>query len=210
MFALSVCKKSVVLGLCLLFVGFSAASAGAQSSDRPLEVGGSVSVLRLSEFDTTDIGVGVDASWHLMPRLAIDGTLAWYPGSGDGPDNIEDQQRVLGLIGARSGVTRGGVDFYGRARVGFLRFAEQGAVPCIKIFPAPISCQVASGYTAFAFDLGGGAIVPVDAAGRWRVRFDIGDLFVRYGMEGLREDLERTDGFTSHNLLLNVGLIWRF
>jgi hypothetical protein len=190
-------------------LGMAVSPAHAQSPAGQFEIGPNLSVLRVSELDTTDVGVGVDAAWHLTPRLAIDGTLSWFPGSGDEP-SLKDQRRVLGLIGVRSGVTRGGIDFYGRGRVGFLNFAESGPFPCVLIFPAPLTCQLAQGYTAFAVDFGGGATIPVDADGRWKVRVDVGDLLVRYDMEAMRKNNERTDGFLSHNLLFTAGLVFKF
>lgn len=185
------------------------AQAQAQTTTGSFEIGPNVSILRLSELDTTDIGIGVDASWHLLPHLTIDGTLSFFPGSGDEPD-LKDQRRTLGLIGVRSGVTRGGIDFYGRGRVGFLNFAEAAGFPCIAIFPSPLSCQLAAGYTALAVDFGGGAIMPVSASGKWRVRVDVGDLVVRYDQLALRKPGEVTDGFYGHNLLLTAGLVWKF
>ncbi len=197
----------------LLLSGFTslvaAPPAQAQTATGSVEVGPNISILRLSELDTTDIGVGVDASWHILPRLAIDGTLAWFPGGGD-DRALSDQRRILGLIGARSGITRGRVDFYGRGRVGFLNFADVGPVPCILIFPAPLSCQLANGYTAFAIDFGGGAVIPIDSEGKWRVRVDVGDLVVRYDQHARRLNNDVTEGFYGHNLLFTAGLVWRF
>jgi len=183
--------------------------ARAQAPAGSVEIGPNVSILRLSELDTTDVGVGVDASWHLMPRLTIDGTLSWFPGGGD-DRALTDQRRILGLVGARSGITRGRVDFYGRGRVGFLNFADVGPVPCILIFPAPLSCQLADGYTAFTIDFGGGAIVPIDSEGRWRIRVDVGDLVVRYDQHARKNNGDVTEGFWGHNLLFTAGLVWRF
>lgn len=198
--------------LLLLWLTFTltAAPAQAQTAAGSFEIGPNLSILRLSELDTTDVGVGVDASWHLLPRLTIDGTLAWFPGGGD-DRALSDQRRLLGLIGVRSGITRGGVDFYGRGRVGFLNFADVGPIPCIQIFPPPLTCQLANGYTAFAIDFGGGAIVPIDSAGKWRVRVDVGDLVVRYDQHAFRPNGEITEnGFYGHNLLFSAGLAWRF
>jgi hypothetical protein len=187
----------------------TAAPVQAQTDAGPFEVGPHVSILRLSELDTTDVGVGIDASWHVLPRITIDGTLSFFPGSGDEPA-LTDQRRLLGLVGVRSGVTRGRVDFYGRGRLGFLNFADVGPVPCIRIFPAPLTCQLADGYTAFAIDFGGGAIVPIDSEGKWRVRLDVGDLVLRYDQEAHRPNGEITEGFYGHNLLFTAGLVWRF
>jgi hypothetical protein len=190
-------------------VALGASRADAQPAAGSVDIGPNLSVLRLSELDTTDVGIGVDASWHLMPRITIDGSLALFPGSGD-DTSLSDQRRVLGLVGVRSGITRGRVDIYGRGRVGFLNFGEAGPFACSLIYPAPLSCQLAAGYTAFAVDLGGGAIVPVDSEGKWRVRVDVGDLIVRYGLDAIRSNGRVTDGFLSHNLLFSAGLVFKF
>ena len=94
--------------------------------------------------------------------------------------------------------------------MGFLRFAEQDDVFCILIFPATLGCRLASGYAAFAFDVGAGAIARLDSAGRWQARIDVGDLLVRYNFAARRPNGEMTEGFVSHNLLTSFGLVWRF
>jgi len=201
------------LGRAVLFFPFTlllaAAPVQAQTSEGAFEVGPHLSVLRLSELDTTDIGVGVDASWRLLPMVTLDGTLSFFPGGGDEP-SLEDQRRTLGLFGVRSGITRGDTDFYVRGRLGFLNFADVGPFPCIRIFPEPLTCQLATGYTAFAVDFGGGASVPLDTDGTLRLRVDLGDVAVRYDQEATRSDGEITEGFWGHNLLFTVGVVWRF
>jgi hypothetical protein len=85
-----------------------------------LELGGHVAVVRLSEFDVTDTGVGMASAWRVTPIVAIDGALSWFPAGNNGSANarIERQERVLGLIGARSVIRRGNVELFGRARAG--------------------------------------------------------------------------------------------
>jgi hypothetical protein len=207
----SVCGLSRVLIVCAAVMMFAEPRAAAQTPERGVEVGGQLSVLRISEFEITDVGPALDAAWHLTPHIAIDGTLAWFPGEREFEiDSIASQHRVLGLVGARSGITRGRVDIYGRGRLGFLRFGEQDSQICTLIFPATLGCRLASGYTAFAFDLGGGVSTGLTNDGRLRLRVDVGDLLVRYNLEALRPNGETTDGFVGHNLLMNVGVDWRF
>ena len=49
-----------------------------------------------------------------------------------------------------------------------------------------------------------------DNDGRLRLRFDIGDLLVRYNLAALRPNGESTDGFVGHNFLTSIGVDWRF
>jgi hypothetical protein len=176
-----------------------------------VETGGHVGILRLSEFETTDIGVGAHVIWPLMSTVAIDGTFTWFPGTGDFAANaLESQQRTLGLVGLRARVNNGNVEFFARGRAGLLRFAELGPVVCIAIFPTPLVCRLATGYTAFAGDFGAGASIGLGSSGRLRVDIEAGDLLVRYGLEALRPRGEITDGFVGHNPLVSIGLGWRF
>jgi len=189
----------------------AAAPAFAQDAGRG-EIGAQVSTLSISEFDTTAVGAGVQAGWRLTPGLTIEGALNIYPG-GDGTP-IEDQRKLLGVVGVRTGVSFGGLELVARARPGFLNFAEQANVPCILIFPTPLSCRVASGYTAFVTELGGGVRVPL-GSNRLQLTVDVSDLLVRYSsdeeflrMNGDARDI--TDSVLSHNLLFNAGVNWRF
>jgi hypothetical protein len=189
------------------------APAAAQGADRSVEVGGHVSVLRLSGFDTTDAGVGLHATWSIVRGLAGDAAVTWFP-AGDEFDaaSFSAQSRMLGLAGLRMGKDLGRVTLYGRGRLGFLRFAEQENVICIAIFPIPLSCRLATGHTAFAGDLGGGASLGLDSRDRLQLRLEASDLIVRYDVDAQvrRPNGEMSDGFVSHNLLLQVSLGWRF
>ena len=207
----SVAQRFVTAGRTVL-IALLAATAGssqAMAQTQGAEVGGHVDVLRLSELSTTDAGVGPDVVWRFSPLIAIDGSLTWYP-SASTAGSSQHQQRTLGLAGVRAGVTAGTVDLFARARGGFLRFGSQPATVCILIFPPPLSCQLAAGYTAFAGDVGGGASVALIPSGRLRASVGAGDLMVRYGFQALRPNGATTDSFISHNLLLTIGAAWQF
>ena len=200
-----------VLMLGLLVWGGAAVRPVLAQDDPALELGAQVATLRLSEFDTTDVGIGVNAAWRLTPLFAVDGALNWFPGGDDDTQRVEGQQRVLGLAGVRAGVQSGPLELFGRVRPGFLHFASEDNVPCILIFPRPLECQVLAGNTAFVTEIGAGVHLDVGAARRLFVSFDIGDLLVRYGSQSLRPDGEVSeDGFVSHNLTANVGVGWKF
>ena len=200
-----------VTPLIALWIVLAIDCPSASAQVRGAEIGGQVDVLRLSEFDLTDVGVGVHFMWPLTPVLAIDGAFTWFPGAGDGEaEPLKRQQRALGLAGVRrTVVTFGDVEFFARARAGFLRFREREPAVCIAILPAPLGCQLAGGYTAFAADLGGGVEVGASQTGRLVVRIEAGDLLVRYGLKASRPKAELTDGFIGHNPLVTVGLTWR-
>jgi hypothetical protein len=207
----SVTQRLVTVGR-IVFAALLAVTAGssqAMAQTHGAEVGGHVDVLRLSELSTTDAGIGPDVAWRVSPSLAIDGSLTWYP-SASTAGSSQQQQRTLGLAGVRAGVTAGSVDLFARARGGFLRFGSQPATACILIFPPPLSCQLAGGYTAFAADIGGVASVAVIPSGRLRASVGAGDLMVRYGFQALRPNGATTDGFVSHNLLVTIGAAWQF
>jgi hypothetical protein len=188
-----------------------ALSTALEAQTPSVDVGGHVSVLRLGESDTTSVGVGGDVSWRVTPVIAVDGAVTWFPAGGDLMKGaFESQDRVLGLTGVKAIATRGGAEFFARGRVGFLRFREGPPLVCILIFPPPLGCQLAGGYTAFASELGGGASIGVGASDRLRVEIEAGDLLVRYGLEALRTGNQKTDGFVSHNPLLTLGFAWRF
>jgi hypothetical protein len=181
-------------------------------TDAGIEAGGHVAVLRLSEFDTTDAGIGVHATWRATPIVSLDGALTWFPGGDTASlvNRVARQERTLGLMGARSGIRRGPFELFGRARIGFLRFGHIDQAVCVAVttVPLPLECHIATGYTAFATDLGGG--IALDVADRLQLRTDIGDLMVRYGIKAHRSNGEPTDGFTSHNMQFSSGLVWRF
>lgn len=200
-----------VVAACFVAWGLVGVTTASAQQERTVDVGVQVNALRLSEFDTGDAGVGIESAWRVTPLLAIEGALSWFPGGGDDETSrVENQGRVLGLVGVRSGIQRGPVELFARARPGFLRFADKGPVPCIAIFPPPLECQVLGGYTAFVTELGAGARFGFGAESRAYVSFDVGDLLVRYDKQAIRPDGSVTDGFVSHNLLASVGVGWKF
>jgi hypothetical protein len=199
--------RTVLIALMAVMAGSSQAMAQTHGA----EVGGHVGVLRLSELDTTDVGVGADAVWHVAPALGIDGAFTWFPGSDPSTGGSgRRQQRTLGLAGLRTGISAGSVDLFARGRAGFLRFGSEPATACILIFPTPLVCQLAGGYTAFAAEVGGGVSVGLIPSGRLRASLEAGDLMVRYGFTSFRPNGTTTDGFISHNLLVTIGAVWQF
>lgn len=196
--------------LCVCAYALFGARPAAAQGERAVDVGLQLQLLRLSAFDATDAGIGVEGAWRVAPRLTLEGALAAYPGSDEARPRVAGQSRVLGLIGIRSGIRNGPVELFGRVRPGFLRFVNNGPAACILIFPAPLECQLLGGRTTLATELGGGARLALGTDGRTYLSFDLGDLLVRYTRQAIKPDGEITDGFVSHNLLASVGVGWRF
>jgi hypothetical protein len=195
-----------------------ACPASALAQDGRLTVSGFAAVLNLTELDTTDPGIGGGVSWRIGPVLAVDGMGAWFSG-GDGPGSDSPTSvgeplgdRVLIVAGIRAGRSLGRAEVFATARPGFLRFVESGESLCITllIYPSPLTCQLAAGYTAFAFDAGAGANIALDEARRIRLEVEVSDLMVRYGLDAYRTGGDVTDGFTGHNLFFTAGVGWRF
>lgn len=197
--------------LVAMLIGLAATPAFAQTPGNDVELGGQMTVIQLSEFDVTDTGVGITAAWRATPIFLVDGAFTWFPGNdGSSSTHIARQQRSLGLVGVRSGIRRGRIELFGRARAGFLRFSPLEGAVCVAvtIVPLPLECQIATGYTSFATELGGG--IGVAAADRVQVRVEAGNVMVRYAQEAHRSNGELSDGFTSQNIQVSSAVVWRF
>src|SRR5687768_8518416 len=109
-----------VASVIVVWIGVTFGPSPAAAQSVGVEIGGHVGILRLSELDTTDVGVGVHAIAPLSSRIAIDGALTWFPGSSD--SGLNRQGRTLGLAGVRAMLGRGNVDLFARGRAGYLRF----------------------------------------------------------------------------------------
>jgi hypothetical protein len=155
----------------------------------------------------------VNAKWNIVPGVAIDGIVSYFPDSWwtNSSSSLITQNLLLALGGVKPGYTMGRYEFFGRARAGVLDFMKQNdPFACAAIFPAPLQCQLTAGYAAFAMDFGGGADIGLGEDGRLRVHADVGDLIVRYGQDSTRPNGTTTTGFYGHNLLFTASLGWRF
>jgi hypothetical protein len=189
--------------------------AAAQPSSLPFEITGEAPVLNLSELQITNRGVGGILDWNVTHHWAIESSLDWFPGGwNSGPGSLEGQGRLAGLLGVKGGQPIGRVTIFGRAHAGFLSFSTIEPVlpsPCSStlVFPPLLECRLASGYTALTLNFGGGGSVALDQNGRVRLRVNVSDLIVRYGFVSERAE-GQAPAFYSNNLLLSVGLGWRF
>jgi hypothetical protein len=191
-----------------VMTSLAATVARAQSSR--LEASGLLAVSHLTELDTTDVGFGGRLGFAATPLFSFEGELSFFPS--DIPDRIAvTSSRLEGLFGVKVGPRFDRFSVFAKARPGFLRFAEAPEpIPCIEIFPPPLSCVLAGGETVFALDLGGGLeLYPTE---RSLLRFDLSDLMLKYPGPVFNRDREAfTDGgFWGHNLRFTIGGGYRF
>ena len=180
-------------------------SAVAQSTPGLLELGIQVSTAVSSEFDETDVGVGGRIAWHPVQILGIEAEINAYP-----KDLAFSRSRVEGLFGVTVGPRFDRIRPFAKLRSGFLRIGEAPRpFACILIFPPPLSCELASGRTLPAFDIGGG--VEWSSTQRTFVRIEAGDRLVKYpGPVFDRNRMIQDDSFVGHDFRFAVGAGVRF
>jgi hypothetical protein len=179
--------------------------AWALAQDR-FDAGAHVAVAHSSEFDATDTGVGGWFSWHPTGLVGADAEMTFYPSSFPN-ENGFSSSRIEGLFGVTVGPRLPGVRPFARLRPGFLAFRGEPIV-CILIFPPPLSCELASGRTLFAMDVGGG--VELFPTSRAVIRVDVGDRILKYPGPSFRNGRVSQESFYSHDFRLSAGAGVRF
>ena len=182
----------------------------AQQPGHRFEAGVQLALANPGEFDEVDSGVGGRVAWTPRGMVGFEAEVTVFPRAySDG--RAFSRRRVEGLFGLTVGPTLGRVRPFGRVRTGFLRFGEAPGrgFPCIRIYPEPLACALASGDTVTAVDLGGG--LEVNASPRFFLRADVGDRVVRYSGPVMgRDRIPHEKAFFSHDLRLAVGAGVRF
>jgi hypothetical protein len=184
------------------------APAMAQATSERFELGVQVVSAISSQFDATDVGLGGRLAWRPVEPVGIEAEINLYPG--DFPDQRPfSRNRVEGLFGVTIGPRFGRLRPFARLRSGFLHVREAPQpYLCILIFPPPLSCELASGRTLVAFDIGGG--VEVFATRRTFVRVDAGDRLLKYPGPVFENNRRRDDAFFSHDVRFAAGAGLRF
>jgi hypothetical protein len=203
-------STSFVLVTILLVCLLPGAGTAAAQAASPFEIGVQLVLADSNALDGSDPGIGVRFGWLASPLFGLEAELNVYPRDvpDDGP--AISRGRVEALFGATLGPRYGAFRPFARLRPGLLRIGEAPEpVPCILIFPPPLSCVLAGGKTLFALDAGGG--IDVSMTNRSFVRIDIGDRIVRYPGPAIDTDgTVRSEDFTGHDLRIAIGGGYRF
>ena len=198
--------RAVLAALVVLW----AAPAAAQPAER-FEAAVHVAASSLPQFEGSDFGVGGRLAWRADDLLTYEAELTVFPGEYPGGDAISfTRRRVEGLFGLTAGVRFGRLRPFAKFRAGFLDVqAAAEPVPCILIFPPPLSCTLAGGRTVPAFDVGGG--VELDLTRRSFIRVEASDRMLKYpgpafDAEGVLQD----ESFYGHSFRFAAGVGVRF
>jgi hypothetical protein len=163
------------------------AQAQSRSETPKVEVGVQYSLLRFTDADVTDSGVGGRVTYNLSDNFGIETEFNFFPQERLNFANFSsiDSQRMQGLFGAKYGIRSQRFGIFGKVRPGFIRFGE-GSSP------------IGTNATEFALDLGG--VFEIYPSRPVALRFDVGNTLIRFGAQR----------FTSNNLQFTSGVAFRF
>jgi hypothetical protein len=201
--------------LLLAFVGGVRAASAQPISDR-FEVAANLNMLRLSDFDSTNAGIGGRISFELTKLVALEGEFTFFPNdrivepesnTSFGPFRIAShRRRADALFGIKVGSRSERFGVFAKARPGLTRLIDRGT-GCEGPGCAVILMLIArnSYRTEFAFDLGGG--VEVYPTAHTVARFEMGDTMIRHRSAAPPCPASQC---TSHNLSSRLGIGYRF
>ena len=201
--------------LIALFV-FSVASGAivsAQSVEPRFEMGAHASLLRLSDFDTTNAGFGGRVLFRLNDWMSVDGEMSFYPHdevvgptfqTSIGPGRVEStRRRTDALVGVNVGTRRDRLGAFVKLRPGVTRLYHTRfncvGEGCALVLIAPNIYR-----SEFALDFGGG--LEFSLSRRTVARLEFGDMVIRHRSFAP----PCPSGCTSHNLSSRAGLGVRF
>src|SRR4051812_39639408 len=104
-----------VLCAAISFVTLSPQPARAQSEVPKLELGAQFSAIRLTDFDTTEPGVGGRVTYNINHHLSVEGEFNFFPRE---QTVLTGGQKIEGLFGAKYGWRSDRVGLFGKLRPG--------------------------------------------------------------------------------------------
>lgn len=186
-----------------------AAGPSSPASAAGFEVAIQGAVTDRREVEATDFGFGLRPSLRLAAWIAIDAEATLAPGELGGSRPFSGSRTEF-LGGLRFGRDLGRSGAYGLLRGGVVQFGEPDApIPCILIFPPPLTCSIAQGDTVPAFEFGAGYQHTITE--RARLFVELRDQMVKYEGPVMDAGFEpRLESFWSHNPRLTFGVGWAF
>jgi len=178
-------------------------SVFAESDPPRVEVGAQYTLLRFSEFDTTDSGVGGRLTFNLTKSFAVEGEINFFPEKRRHfiePFYI-DSQRYHGVFGVKYGLRKDHIGIFAKLRPGFIRFGEGPFDPAIQTLVG-----VPNTFKSTDAVLDWGGVFELYPSRHTMLRFDVGDTIIFFG----NSTVSNSPGFTSHNVQLSTGFGFRF
>jgi hypothetical protein len=204
-----------VIATVMLSVVSGAGVASAQAVEPRFEVGGQASVLRLSDFGTTNAGFGGRLLFLVTDWMWVDGEVTVFPHdevvgptteTSVGPVRVENaRRRTDALVGVKIGARRDRLGTFFKLRPGITRLYNK-RTECVGNGCAVVLMLIAPNRyrTEFALDVGGG--VEFYPSPRTIARVELGDTIIRHRSFAP----PCPSGCTSHNLSSRIGVGVRF
>lgn len=180
----------------------------AQSDNPKAELGVQFSLLNIDRLSgkATEPGIGGRFSYNVTKNIGLEAEVNFFPRQGNGATNQEGGRITQGLFGAKVGKRFEKAGIFGKARPGFVSFGN-----AILNRDSRVTTLQFGRLTHFAFDVGG--VLEIYPSRRAVVRFDVGDIIIRYGQQNFVDALGRSSvnqAFTRHNLQFSAGVGFRF
>lgn len=221
-------KKLLLTTITVFIMACMSEPLWGQDNAPKLELGGQFTLLRLGDFypenelfrsrglptfperRVAEPGVGGRVTYNINDNVAVEAQADFFPRnveSSDGGFNFNGGGKDLFVFGAKLGVRKKRIGFFGKVRPGVARFAGYPRVRVFEQFPSGGIITIQGNVQAnfFAADVGG--VVELYPSRRTMVRFDLGDTIIRYGEQNPREF---NPAFTRHNLQFSAGFAIRF
>lgn len=152
-----------------------------------LEVGGQLNVLRLSESEDSNVGVGGRVTYDLQRWLSVEGEYQFLPSDELDDSRVQADGSVLGvsytrrrstaLFGVKAGYRGDRIGVFAKVRPGVTVLSDRG-VECRGEVCALVLLAVPEYRPEFVVDVGG--IFEVYPSARWVARVDVGSLVIRH------------------------------
>ncbi len=191
-----------------VFVALLSASVTTQAQRLPRwEIGGHYSMLNIRTnrvgcggCRATDLGFGAHFGYNISSWVGLDSEIDFFPDPAQGATNLDGGRITQGLFGVKAGVRTQRWGFFAKVRPGFVSFGR--AIVGVSPTPPPFSL-IFGRITHYATDVGG--IVEYRLSPHVALRFDLGDIIVRYGAQPGITPTEYIN-----NLQLGTGIVFRF